>query len=404
MLWRDIIRYSYLNVKENKFRSVLILVNLFFAVASLVVTFALKSSMVTYINSQFEILGNNSVAIQCLAEYVNETGEMINQEDVKNIRMLYPDITRIECLNYKSTYLKSRNTLVYSNIYGTNHDYMSLSTINMLKGRYFNQLEEEYASDVVVISDTLAEKLFYTMDCIGHSIDLFNGNKMSRSYKIIGIYESMAVNSAITNSEVYPETIFIPIQSASFITGSDNIDILQFWMKKDVKGLRKISKDVVEYLELKHGIKNAYICTNSLDSQQQYMSIIDLISIICITLSFITFGVGSIGNSNIGMISVKERYGEIGILRSIGATKKDIVLLFMFESGILTVTGGGIGVGMGCLGAYIFSAYIGIGFSLDWHLVIRALAGVILLALLFGVFPAYHASRMKVLDAISDKG
>ena len=59
MLWRDIIRYSYLNVKENKFRSVLILVNLFFAVASLVVTFALKSSMVTYINSQFEILGNN---------------------------------------------------------------------------------------------------------------------------------------------------------------------------------------------------------------------------------------------------------------------------------------------------------------------------------------------------------
>ena len=89
------------------------------------------------------------------------------------------------------------------------------------------------------------------MDCIGHSIDLFNGNKMSRSYKIIGIYESMAVNSAITNSEVYPETIFIPIQSASFITGSDNIDILQFWMKKDVKGLRKISKDVVEYLELK---------------------------------------------------------------------------------------------------------------------------------------------------------
>ena len=133
MLWRDIIRYSYLNVKENKFRSVLILVNLFFAVASLVVTFALKSSMVTYINSQFEILGNNSVAIQCLAEYVNETGEMINQEDVKNIRMLYPDITRIECLNYKSTYLKSRNTLVYSNIYGTNHDYMSLSTIKYVK-------------------------------------------------------------------------------------------------------------------------------------------------------------------------------------------------------------------------------------------------------------------------------
>ena len=175
-------------------------------------------------------------------------------------------------------------------------------------------------------------------------------------------------------------------------------------MKKDVKELRKISKDVVEYLELKHEIKNAYICTNSLDSQQQYMSIIDLISIICITLSFITFGVGAIGISNIDIMSVKERYGEIGILRSIGAMKKDIVLLFMFESGILTVIGGGIGVGMGCLGAYIFSAYMGVAFSLDWHLVIRALVGVILLALLFGVLPAYFASRMKVLDAISDKG
>lgn len=404
MLLRDIIRYSYLDLKENKLRSMLIWVSLFFAVASLVVTFALKSSMVTYINSQFEILGNNCVTIQCLAEYVNDTGEMINQEDMNSIRMLYPDISRIECLNYKSTYLKSGGTLVYSNIYGTNHDYMSLSALNMLSGRYFNQLEEEYASDVVVISDTLAEKLFFSMDCIGRSIELYNGNNMSRSYRIIGIYESMAVNSAITNSEVYPETIFIPIQSASFVTGSDNIDILQFWMKEDVEGLRKISKKVVEYLELKHGIKNAYICTNSLDSQQQYMSIIDLISIICITLSFITFGVGAIGISNIDMMSVKERYGEIGILRAIGATKTDIVLLFLFESGMLTVTGGGIGVGMGCLGTYLFSAYMGIGFSLDWHLIVSALAGVVLLALLFGVFPAYHASKMKVLDAISEKG
>ena len=63
-----------------------------------------------------------------------------------------------------------------SNIYGTNHDYLSLSALNMLSSRYFNQLEEEYASDVVVISDNLAEKLFFSMDCIGRSIDLYNGN------------------------------------------------------------------------------------------------------------------------------------------------------------------------------------------------------------------------------------
>jgi putative ABC transport system permease protein len=110
--------------------------------------------------------------------------------------------------------------------------------------------------------------------------------------------------------------------------------------------------------------------------------------------------VGGIGVMNIMLVSVTERTKEIGLLKSIGAKRKDILSQFLVESSIITTVGGFIGIILGIGTTYLVSVFVGIPFIINMVWVVIATIISISVGIIFGLYPAQKAAKLHAIDAL----
>lgn len=116
-------------------------------------------------------------------------------------------------------------------------------------------------------------------------------------------------------------------------------------------------------------------------------------------IASISLIVGGIGVMNVMLVSVSERTKEIGIRKSLGAKRKDIMNQFLIESLMLCITGGILGIIFGVLIGYIISIF-NISFTLSTTIIILSVTISLFIGLIFGIFPAYKASSLNPIDAL----
>jgi putative ABC transport system permease protein len=125
-----------------------------------------------------------------------------------------------------------------------------------------------------------------------------------------------------------------------------------------------------------------------------------MMSMLLAGIAGISLVVGGIGIMNMMLVSITERTTEIGLRKALGATPNRIQLQFIIESIFLSLIGGIIGLGLGCLIAYAASHLIGIGFSLSVSIVALAVGFSAAVGIIFGYMPARKASRLNPIDAL----
>ena len=116
-------------------------------------------------------------------------------------------------------------------------------------------------------------------------------------------------------------------------------------------------------------------------------------------IASISLIVGGIGVMNVMLVSVSERTKEIGIRKSLGAKRKDIMNQFLIESLMLCITGGILGIIFGVLIGYIISIF-NVSFTLSTAIIILSVTISLFIGLIFGIFPAYKASSLNPIDAL----
>lgn len=128
-------------------------------------------------------------------------------------------------------------------------------------------------------------------------------------------------------------------------------------------------------------------------------NITNTLSLLLGGIASISLIVGGIGVMNVMLVSVTERTKEIGIRKSLGAKKKDIMYQFLIESLILCITGGTIGILLGISIGYILTLF-GISYTLKVSIIILSVSISLFIGLIFGIFPAYKASSLNPIDAL----
>jgi putative ABC transport system permease protein len=414
----DSLGSSLQNIFTHKLRSSLTLLGIVIGVFAVVTMFSSVYGLKKMITEKMEDMGwNNSLIIY------PSSGEDSSRQTRRPFRFRY--IRRQAKPLTFSDYLMLRRETTPKSIYGyintygkfnfeqkedwirlnaTNNEFFSNKTYVLEKGRFFNHFEESNSEKVCIIGYHFAEKYFKHTDPLGKIITVGQ-----LRYKIIGVLGEDILNMPgmdFNRWERYHDlnAVYIPLSTGARYLRNDNAIDYIYIQAHDGASFWSLKSQVTQKLLAKHSMARdfsfndvgamMYQITNEIGEMMKKWNI-TLSAIASISLI-----VGGIGLFSTLLISINERMKEIGIRKSIGATNRDILFLFLIESIILALIGSLIGVLGSAFVIQIIAKVLKFDFLIPIQGVLLGIGFAFAIGLISGLYPSIKASRIDPIKAI----
>lgn len=441
------------SIVSNKLKSMLTALGIIFGVAAVIAMLAIGKGAKQEIMEQMKMVGVNNILINPVIpdkSSSNEEGEKqqkkfsrgLNMLDVEAIRETLPSVKRISPeISFNSTAMLNGVKYI-AKLVGVSNDYFYLYNLPLTAGTIFNNYQEENGIQVCIIGANIRAKFFSKIDPIGQYIK-FNGIWL----KVIGVLQKTNVN--LTGFEeqgvnVYNDNIYIPIQtmllryqnrallntklvseassntmifggpggggmarivvsssdaSADAETNYNQLDRIVVQVN-ETEQLNPTTEILSRMLTRRHtNVKDFEITVPELLLKQQQRTK-DIFNIVLGAIASISLIVGGIGIMNIMFASVMERIKEIGTRMAIGAKKMDIVVQFLSEAVLISVTGGFIGIFLGVVMAKLIEQIAGIMTIVSFFSVFVAFGVSAAVGVIFGYSPAKRASEKDPIESL----
>lgn len=395
----ETLRIVWINLMQNKFKVLLTSLGIIVGAVTIVMVIAIGKGGEAEIAGQFKGLSAETI-------YVNpDYGKMFGSDmdmsaipklTLENMQQMLDENSYLQDITLRASYYAEaviNGQKASSQITGVLENYEKINSLAVSQGVNISDADVENEARVAVIGDGLAQKYFKgPEDAIGKSIKVGE-----QQYKIIGVLERKGDGMQGVNPD---DTIFIPFSTGERFLG-DDYTIPQIVAMADnighVQAAMKQMQGTLDYI-LEDG--SAYMLEDAGSRIDAAMESARTMNVLLISVATIVFIVGGIGIMNVLFVSVKERTREIGILKALGSSKKDIMTQFLLESVIISLFGGLVGVALSyaCMPLMDYTD-IPVLPSIDGQVI--ALLFAVVTGTLFGFYPAYKASRLKPIDALN---
>ena len=277
-------------------------------------------------------------------------------------------------------------------IAGVKENYADMSNLSVAVGDFILASDDENKEKVCVLGASVAEEIF------GSSIDAYGSVIYidERSYVVNGVLESMGtVASGISPDD----SVFIPYDTGVKYLVGTKVNPTITVLAEDVTNIDGVIAEVTDVLAQSY--PNAEFTFVDAGSKMEAASASnDILTMLLIAMAAIVFLVGGIGIMNVLFVSVKERTNEIGILKAIGCSQGNILMEFLLEAAAISLIGGALGIAASLLVTPI-ARYFGVRVELSAAAFLIALLFAIGTGTLFGFYPAYKASKLVPVEALS---
>lgn len=404
----SIIRSSLKDLAANKLRSFLTMLGIIIGIASVILVMAIGRGAQELIISQVTQIGTDLIGVlpgqsesdePPIASFVG-TVTSLKVEDARAMEEL-------STIAISTPYATGRDTITYGNnsdifdFTGVSEAYVDVEATEVAKGRFLSKRHVDSMARVCVLGHEVKEELFGWHDPIGERVRLRGQN-----FEVIGVMEERG--SHITGN--LDSQIFIPITTAQkVLLGIDYVNLIRAKMKPGVSE-NLVRAEVEQLLRHRHNISDPSKDDFSVRTMAQLLDILGnvtgaiqgfLVMVVAISLL-----VGGVGIMNIMLVSLSEKIREVGLRKALGATDRSILIQFLSESTLLSFFGGILGItfglGLGLLISYLIRLFSG----LEWQFLISPLQVLsaslvaISIGLIFGIYPAWKASKLDPIDAL----
>lgn len=401
----EALKLALSSVWSHKLRSFLTLLGIIFGVATVIVVVSLVEGFNAYVDEKIANIGTNAFSVQKFSLEDFSSVEALNAARRRNKDVTLDDLAALRARGGairdagakeqgQAEVKRGAVSLSRVQLIAATHNIAEIEKIEADAGRYHLKAEEDARRDVCFIGADVAEKLFPTSDPLGQSIKVDG-----RPFQVVGVGRALGSVFGQTR-DMYvtvPLTTFmaiygsrrsinISVTSTSEETYADAIDETRVVMRTR----RRLAPNEPE---------NFGVITpkaiNELRDQ-----IFGTIQTAAIGVTSISLVVGGIVIMNIMLVSVTERTKEIGLRKSIGARRSDILKQFLAESTLLSLLGGAIGVTI----AYTLAKLVAVLTPVPTALPLLAVAAALLVSggvgMVAGVYPAWRAARLDPIEAL----
>lgn len=423
----------------NKIKSLLTALGIIFGVAAVISMLAIGNGAQQEILDQIKMVGVNNIIITPTSNVVdNESSSDENGEgaqistkkyskglsliDATSIREILPTVSRVSpviSFNY-SAILNGKSKPVV--LEGTNNEYFELFNINLSNGSVFTKEQMQDGFPVCVIGNNIKNVFFNQEDPVGKKI------KCGQIWlKVVGVVEKrdftasasdeLGISSTDNKIFIPAKTLLLRFKNRSLVRADEVEQLMSSRNSQNEKeNLNQLDKIIVQVAETEdlnatadvirrmllrrhNGLFDFEVTIPELLLKQQQRTK-GIFNIVLGVIAGISLIVGGIGIMNIMLASVMERIREIGVRQAIGASRKDIIVQFLSESTIISVSGGIIGIILGVVLSKIITGAFDIKTIISAFSIIISFGVSVLVGVVFGYIPAKRAAEQDPVNSL----
>ncbi len=376
------------SILGSKFRSFLTMLGIIIGVAAVIVLVSIVDGFSKDMSSSFESLGTNLLTVNLMGR---NGDNKISADDVMEWASENSDVIAYASPTVTvSATVKNGTENITTTVYGTSEYYDKIKNYSIESGRFIEYIDIEKRQKVCVIGKYIANELFPTSSPVGEDIKI-NGDK----YTVIGVLEEKQDAEEGGDDDI----IMMPYTTASRLSRMARISNYSF-SSTDKDKVEEAKSRIENYLMSIFGSDDYYNVFNQADSLEQINELSSKLTMILVGIAGISLLVGGIGIMNIMLVSVTERTKEIGIRKSLGGKRRDILLQFVIEAATTSALGGVIGIIFGCAVAYFAGKMFDLTVAISVNAILIAFSVSVGIGIIFGYFPAAKASKLNPIDAL----
>lgn len=391
MDYGEILLTAVKSLRLNILRTSLTMLGIVIGIFAITLVLIISQSATSAIKAKFSSLGTKLVHVpRGPYDLLSREDTTAIVEQIRGIASYSEEVNRAETVT-----AGGKNSI--ATVEGVSPTHADIFFLNVQKGSFFTEDDDASYAQVAVIGSQIANSLFSEDEPIGQYVQI-----KGKFFSVIGVLSPKGgtVAGATPDSSVY-----IPINTmATVVTGSKHIDTIDI-IAENQKNVDPIALEIKQLLLDRYSVTDPVVIEDftvftSRDLIASVESITRIISTVLAGIAGISLVVGGIGIMNIMLVTVTERTREIGLLKAIGAKRRDILMQFLIEAVVLTVSGGIIGILLGIIAGFIASQTIAVAFELPLLPIITAGIVSIFVGLIFGMYPAQRAAKMRPIDAL----
>lgn len=403
MNYTNLFKIALKALANNKMRAFLTMLGIIIGVGSVITMIALGQGTQKSIQAEISGMGSNIIMVHPGGE--RRGGVRLDPSEMQTLKTKNYETLKNECMYVAaiSPYVTASGQLVCGNnnypssVTGTGTEYLEIRQLNIEDGTMFTEADIKASSKVCVIGKTIVDNLFPDgSDPIGKTIR-YNQVPL----KVIGVLESKGYNSMGMDQDDIVLAPYSTVMKRMLAVTHFN-GIFASALSEDMTDYA--TSEIRTILRREHKLKDSDEDDFTIRTQQELSEMLNtttnLLTTLLACIAGISLLVGGIGIMNIMYVSVTERTREIGLRMSVGARGIDILVQFLIEAVLISVTGGIIGILLGC------TACLAVKFIAQWPVYIQIWSVILSFAVctvtgvFFGWYPAKKAANLDPIDAL----
>jgi putative ABC transport system permease protein len=397
--WRDLLAFSAGALRGHRLRSVLSLLGVAIGIASVVLLTSLGEGARAYVTGEFASLGSNLLIVlpgktetTGMAPLVSVAPHDLTLSDVEAIARRVRQARRVAPLSIggapAAVGAKRRDITVA----GTTAEFQGVRHVHIGVGRYLPGGDLERGGRVCVIGAKLQRELFSGENPLGEVVRLGD-----ERFKVIGVMAPRGVSIGMDLDEM----VHVPVVRALKLFNRAGLFriLIEVGSHEEIPAAKQ---GVIEVLRARHDGQEDFTVLTQDSVISTFGRILALLTAALAGIAAISLTVAGVGIMNVMLVSVSERTREIGLLKALGVTSRQVVVVFLVEAAILSAAGGVVGLAFAFAATRTFTAVYP-SFPIEppaWAIAAAAVVSISV-GLLFGTLPARRAARLDPVVALA---
>ena len=401
--------FAYQSITVNKTRTFLSLFGITIGIFAIIAVFTILDSLEKNVRQSLESLGDNVVYVQKWPwamggeypwwKYMNRPQPSL--EDLAEIRNRsnFAEVTSF-MVSFQSLVAFNRNSAPRTNVLAVADRYEEIRSFEIEEGRYFSPFDLNSGRRVVLLGNELASELFEGRSALGQTIKL-SGNNV----EVIGVLkkegQSALGDDSHDNLAIIPANFgrtiidFRRVGPTIMVKARQGIPTEE--LNDELRGILRSFRRLKPIEDDDFALNQVSLLKDGIDN------IFRMINLAGWIIGGFAILVGGFGIANIMFVSVKERTNIIGIQKALGAKNSFILVQFLYESVLLSVLGGAIGLMLIFIGTTLVTSFTEFSISLTGNNIVLGLMVSAIIGIVSGYAPAWKASRLSPVEAINTK-